>query len=137
MKRKWALHKTSHNSHNVHIIHKSWTTTLNLHISALQIAIYYIVSFRYYPRVNSQSLVQNKTRNKKIRQSETALVQKQNYSEAKHLVQEQNVFRSLTSNSKAKPLVQKQNYSEARLLVQKLNCSEAKHLVQEQNVFRS
>jgi len=30
--------------------------------------------------------VQNRTRNKKIWQSETALVQKQNYSEAKHLV---------------------------------------------------
>jgi len=44
--------------------------------------------------VNSQSLVLNRTRNKKIRQSETALVQKQNYLEAKPLVQEQNVFRS-------------------------------------------
>jgi len=56
--------------------------------------IYYIVSFQYYPRVNSQSLVQNRTRNKKIRQSETTLVRKQNYLEARLLVQEKNVFRS-------------------------------------------
>jgi len=98
------------------MIHKSLTTTLNHHIIALQIAIYYIVSFQYYPRVYSQSLVQNRT---------------------------QNVFRSETPTSGAIRVQKKDTYfrsntcSEAKHLVQELNCSEGKTSSSEAKLFRS
>ena len=41
----------SYNSHNTHMIHKSLSTTLNLHKASLSIVIYNIVSFQYYPRI--------------------------------------------------------------------------------------
>ena len=62
----------TYNSHNTHMIHKSLSTTLNLHKASLQIVIYNIVSFQYYPRFNSQGLVRNRSQTKKTWQSVTA-----------------------------------------------------------------
>jgi len=65
--------KTSHIfSHIIHMIHKSLSTTLNHHKASLQIVIYNIVSFQYYPRVNSQQLVRNRSQTKETWHSVTA-----------------------------------------------------------------
>jgi len=53
----------SYSSHNTHMIHKSLSTTLNLHKASLQIFIYNIVTFQYYPRFSSQGLVRNRSQN--------------------------------------------------------------------------
>jgi len=53
----------SYNSHNTHMIHKSLSTTLNLHKASLEIVIYNIVSFQYYPRFSSQGFVRNRSQN--------------------------------------------------------------------------
>ena len=45
------------------MIHKSLPTTLNIHKASLQIVIYNIVSFQYYPRFRSQGLVRNRSQN--------------------------------------------------------------------------
>ena len=78
---QWSQRQMKSSSQNItyiphlfHIILKSWTTTLNHHIAALQNAIYYIVSFQYYPRINSQRLMQNRTQNTRLWQSVTALL---------------------------------------------------------------
>jgi len=62
----------TYSSHNTHMIHKSLSTTLNLHKASLHIVIYIIVSFQYYPRFNSQGHVRNRSQTKETWQSVTA-----------------------------------------------------------------
>jgi len=65
----------TYNSHNTHMIHKSFPTTSNYHEASSQIIIYIKNSFLYYPKLNSQSLVRNISQQQRKRwHSVTALL---------------------------------------------------------------
>jgi len=57
----------TYSSHNTHMIHKSFSTTSNYHKTSLQIIIYIKTSLLYYPKLNSQSLVRNRSQQQRKR----------------------------------------------------------------------
>jgi len=57
----------TYSSHNTHMIHKSLSTTSNYHEVSSQIIIYIKKSFLYYPKLNSQSLVQKRSQQQRKR----------------------------------------------------------------------
>jgi len=57
----------TYSSHNTHMIHKSFSTTSNYHEVSSPIIVYIKNSFLYNPKLNSQSLMRNRSQQQRKR----------------------------------------------------------------------
>jgi len=57
----------TYSSHNTHMVHKSFSTASNYYEASSQIIIYIKNNFLYYPKLNSQSLVRNRSQQQRKR----------------------------------------------------------------------